>query len=170
MAWKLRSIKTSRFLMWPLVFIVSVKVNINLKSVLLLPKRKVSILSLFSWMKWSHVHLFTCFLSALTVGNVLQCTKDVNTSINPPRTTKWISGERKSDWLPLPAYKAGDPACTGVSRPSDGLPANLPEGADSRQDQAALQGCHTPHSYSAFLLCFIFQTSFRQLSKQSSSL
>ncbi len=78
------------------------------------------------------------------MGNLLQCTIEVNTSLNPPKTTTHIPGDGESDWLPPPAYKAVDPASTGVSHPSDGLPANLPEGEDNRQDEAALQGCHTP--------------------------
>lgn len=112
-----------------------------------------------------HVVTSSCLLSINTdtVGKLLQSKKDVDASLNASKATNQIPGEGESDWLPPPAYKAEDPASAGVSHPPDGLPANLPEGEDGRQDRAALQGCHTPRSYSAFLrLCFIFQTSFRQ--------
>lgn len=75
-----------------------------------------------------------------------------------------MPGEGVSDGL---AFKAERSASTGVSRPSEGLLAGVPEGEGSRLSLAALRGHHSPLQLFCLSLC---ASTFRQLSKQSGSL
>lgn len=80
----------------------------------------------------------------------------------PKWQIKHRRGGRERCWLSPSAYIAEDPASTGVSRPSDGLPANRPEGEDgSSRDRTHWRGCHTPHAYSLFLLLFAFADNYQ---------
>lgn len=110
--------------------------------------------------------LFT-FYKHLHSANVLQYTKEVITRLNPPKTKQIQGSERVTDCLHQLIKLRIQPAQVSAS---DGLPANLPEVEDTRQDQAVLLGCHIPCSYSAAFFCFIFKTPFRHLSKHSSPL